>query len=108
MGLAHIHGWQGTLGLYLESFVQPFGTLWFIYLLPIFFVVTRALRGVPPLAIFLVAAILQIAPIDTGLVVVDEFCERFVFFSHRLLAGEVCFRDRRRTRKRARWSRSAG
>ena len=33
-------GW-GVLGLYLESFIEPFGTLWFIYLLPIFFVVTK-------------------------------------------------------------------
>ena len=31
----------GVAGLYLQAFVQPFGTLWFIYLLPIFFVVTK-------------------------------------------------------------------
>ena len=33
--------------LYLESFIEPFGTLWFIYLLPIFFVVTKLTRGIP-------------------------------------------------------------
>ncbi len=33
--------------LYLESFIEPFGTLWFIYLLPIFFVVTKLTRSVP-------------------------------------------------------------
>ena len=38
--------------LYLESFIDPFGTLWFIYLLPIFFVVTKLTRGVPPSAIW--------------------------------------------------------
>jgi hypothetical protein len=27
--------------LYLESFIESFGTLWFIYLLPIFCVVTK-------------------------------------------------------------------
>ena len=30
--------------LYLLSFIEPFGTLWFIYLLPIFFVVTKLTR----------------------------------------------------------------
>ena len=33
--------------LYLESFIEPFGTLWFIYLLPIFFVVTKLSREHP-------------------------------------------------------------
>src|ERR1700752_4923791 len=33
----HEHGALGTLWLYVESFWEPFGTLWFIYLLPIFF-----------------------------------------------------------------------
>ena len=34
--------------MYLESFIEPFGTLWFIYLLPIFFVVTKLSRQLPP------------------------------------------------------------
>ena len=39
-------GWRGVGGLsYLEAFIEPFGTLWFIYLLPIFFVVVK-LRAV--------------------------------------------------------------
>src|ERR1700704_2991820 len=38
------HGAAGTAWLYLEAFWEPFGTLWFIYLLPIFFVVTRLTR----------------------------------------------------------------
>ncbi len=45
------HGVAATLQLYLLSFIEPFGTLWFIYLLPIFFVVTKLTRRVPPLAI---------------------------------------------------------
>src|SRR5215207_7410509 len=40
-GFAHEHGALAVAGLYLQAFVQPFGTLWFIYLLPIFFVVTK-------------------------------------------------------------------
>ena len=30
-----------SASLYLESFIEPFGTLWFIYLLPVFFVITK-------------------------------------------------------------------
>ena len=42
--------WGHVGFLYLESFIEPFGTLWFIYLLPVFFVVTKATRRMPPLA----------------------------------------------------------
>ena len=38
--------WHHVGYLYLESFIEPFGTLWFIYLLPIFFVVTKLTRKV--------------------------------------------------------------
>ncbi|BAT58187.1 inner membrane protein YcfT [Variibacter gotjawalensis] len=69
-------------GQYLLAFVQPFGTLWFIYLLPIFFVVTKLARSykVSPLLVFLSAATLEILPIETGSVVIDEFASRFVYF----------------------------
>ena len=40
-------GWRHVGYLYLESFIEPFGTLWFIYLLPIFFVVTKLSRRDP-------------------------------------------------------------
>jgi uncharacterized membrane protein YcfT len=74
------HGWAGTAGLYLEAFVQPFGTLWFIYLLPIFFIVTKLARNVPPLAIWALAAALEMAHVNTGSMVIDEFAARFVYF----------------------------
>ena len=47
--------WAHVGFLYLESFIEPFGTLWFIYLLPVFFVVTKATRKWPPLLIWAVA-----------------------------------------------------
>jgi uncharacterized membrane protein YcfT len=62
------------------SFIQPFGTLWFIYLLPVFFVAAKLLRPVPPLAVFLAAAVLQMGAIHTGWLVIDEFANRFVYF----------------------------
>ena len=73
-------GWTEVGRFYLTAFVEPFGTLWFIYLLPVFFVVTKLTRKVPPLAIFLVGAALEIAPIHTGWTLMDEFASRFVYF----------------------------
>jgi uncharacterized membrane protein YcfT len=72
--------WAHVGLLYLESFIEPFGTLWFIYLLPVFFVVTKATRKMPPLAIWLVAAALETMHVATGWTVIDEFCARFVYF----------------------------
>src|SRR5437660_3948237 len=63
-GLAAEHGALGVARLYAEAFIEPFGTLWFIYLLPIFFVVTKLARGVPVIAIWLIAAGLEISHIQ--------------------------------------------
>ena len=79
-GLAGELGAVGVAKLYLLSYLEPFGTLWFIYLLPVFFVVTKLSRRVPPLAIFLVGAALEAAPIETGWIMIDEFAARFVYF----------------------------
>jgi uncharacterized membrane protein YcfT len=65
---------------YALAFVEPFGTLWFIYILPVFFVATKLAKRVPPLAIFVLAAVLEIAPIHTGWIMIDEFAGRFVYF----------------------------
>jgi uncharacterized membrane protein YcfT len=85
-GIAAEHGMAGVLKLYAVSFIEPFGTLWFIYLLPIFFVVTKLARAVPTLTVWVIAAALEIAPIETGWTVIDEFAGRFVYF----YTGYVC------------------
>jgi uncharacterized membrane protein YcfT len=72
--------WAHAGFLYLESFIEPFGTLWFIYLLPVFFVVTKATRRAPPLLIWGIAALLEMAHIASGWTVIDEFGARFVYF----------------------------
>lgn len=89
------HGIGGALRLYAEAFIQPFGTLWFIYLLPIFFVVTKLTRPLPPLLVWLAAAALEIAPIATGSIVIDEFAARFVYFysGYWLARGVFAFAD---------------
>jgi uncharacterized membrane protein YcfT len=73
-------GWAHAGFLYLESFIEPFGTLWFIYLLPVFFVVTKVTRRMPPLLIWGLAAMLEMAHIATGWTAIDEFAARFVYF----------------------------
>ena len=66
--------------MYALSFIEPFGTLWFIYLLPIFFVVTKLTQRVPAVAILIAGAALEMAKINTGWTVIDEFAARFVYF----------------------------
>lgn len=70
----------GALGVMVESLYQPFGTLWFVYMLPIFFLVTRLTRSLPVWLMLGVGAALEIAPIGTGFTVIDEFAARFVYF----------------------------
>lgn len=89
-GFAAETSWAHAAYLYLESFVEPFGTLWFIYELPIFFVVTKATRRLPPLLIWGMAAILEMTHAATGWTAIDEFAARFVYFySGYLFAGGV-------------------
>lgn len=73
-------GAMGVIEHYLLAYVQPFGTLWFIYILPIFFVITKLLRNVPVWLVLGSAAALEIAPVDTGALLVDEFAARYVYF----------------------------
>jgi len=90
----HDYGPLSTIWLYAESFIEPFGTLWFIYLLPIVFVVTKLAHGlrVPVWMVWLAAAALEIAPIHTGWTVIDEFAGRFVFFYTGYIAAPHIFR----------------
>ena len=94
--------WTHAGYLYLESFVEPFGTLWFIYLLPIFFVATKATRALPPPLIWGCAALLEMAHIATGWTVIDEFAARFVYFysGYWMAKGVFALSDRARERPR--------
>jgi uncharacterized membrane protein YcfT len=83
-------GWNHAGFLYLESFIEPFGTLWFIYLLPVFFAFTKSTRKIPRPLIWIVAALLESAHVATGWTLIDEFCARFVYFySGYLFATQV-------------------
>ena len=79
-GIYQAEGVSGALGAYLLGFVQPYGTLWFIYMLAVFFVVVKALRNISPVLVIAAAAVLEMAPVHTGWLLVDEFASRFVYF----------------------------
>ena len=79
-GMVQEAGINGVAAQYLLSYVQPFGTLWFIYLLAVFFVATKLLRDVPKPVVLVGAALLHVLAPHTGWLVIDEFADRFVFF----------------------------
>jgi uncharacterized membrane protein YcfT len=78
-GMIHEQGAMEVARLFLLSFIDPFGTLWFIYLLPVFFVFIKLTRRVPATVIWLFGAALEIAHINTGWMVPDEFAARFIY-----------------------------
>jgi uncharacterized membrane protein YcfT len=99
-GFATEHGWAHVGFEYLESFIDPFGTLWFIYLLPIFFIVIKLTRNVPAILVWGTAALLESAHVATGWTVPDEFCARFVYVYSGYLFADYVFAlsDRARAR----------
>jgi uncharacterized membrane protein YcfT len=70
--------------VYLRRWIDPVGALWFIHMLPVFFVVTRLLRSVPPWIVWLGAAALHSVwagySVKTGWKVPDELMSRYVYF----------------------------
>jgi uncharacterized membrane protein YcfT len=93
-------GWSHVGLMYLESFIEPFGTLWFIYLLPVFFVVIKLTRRLPPPLLWGVAALLESAHVATGWTVIDEFCARFVYIYSGYVFAEYVFALSNRARAR--------
>jgi uncharacterized membrane protein YcfT len=85
-------GWGHVGAMYLGAFIEPFGSLWFIYLLPIFFVVTKLARPVPSWVVWLAAAGLEMLHVATGWTVIDEFAARFVYFYSGYLFADTVFR----------------
>ncbi|MBS0242011.1 MAG: acyltransferase family protein [Proteobacteria bacterium] len=74
-------GAEEALKHYLMGYVEPFGTLWFIYLLAVYFSVAKLLRPLPKPLVLAAAALMHLLePETTGYVLLDEFMDRFVFF----------------------------
>ena len=92
-------GWIGEglgpadiLQRFAVALIEPYGTLWFIYMLPVMFLITRLLDRVHWLLVLATAALLEIAPIHTGLVLIDEFAARYVYFFAGYALAEPIFR----------------
>lgn len=69
-----------TLKTLLLTPIEPFGTIWFIYVLATFFLATRALKNLHPALLVLGAVILKLLPIETGWMVIDSFASQYIFF----------------------------
>lgn len=84
----------GALEQIAWAVIQPYGVLWFIYMLAVVGTVTKLLHSLraPVWAVFGVAAILQMAPIHTGSYLIDQFAEYFVFFYAGYIMAPVLFR----------------
>jgi uncharacterized membrane protein YcfT len=72
----------GALGDMALAIVQPYGVLWFIYMLAVLGLITKLVHDwrLPQWAVLVVAAILQMAPIQTGAYALDQFAEYYVYF----------------------------
>ncbi|MCB1516903.1 MAG: acyltransferase family protein [Hyphomicrobiaceae bacterium] len=85
----------GTALSYLSwAIVQPYGVLWFIYLLAVFGTVAKLLWTfrVPHAPVWIAAAILQMLPVHTASYALDQFAEYFVYFFTGYIAAPHVFR----------------
>ncbi|QQR40327.1 acyltransferase family protein [Devosia rhizoryzae] len=66
----------------VSAIVEPYGVLWFIYMLAVFGLVSKLLHDLraPHWTVLGIAALLQMADIHTGSYLVDQFAEYFVYF----------------------------
>lgn len=81
--VALVAGDPATAASYLAwAVVEPYGVLWFIYMLAVFSAVAKLVHQarLPHWAVLAAGAALQIAPVHVGSYVVDQFAEYFVFF----------------------------
>lgn len=76
-----------------HALVYPFPPLWFIYVLPLYFVVVKLMRRVPAPLVFAVAVALHTLPIQTGWPAIDVFARHyFVYFLAGALLAPMVFR----------------
>lgn len=82
--------WQALPGFALHTLIEPFGTLWFIYVLALFYLATRAMRFMPRPVLWGLSGALHVLAIQTGWTVIDAFADNYVFFlTGYVLAQEI-------------------
>lgn len=84
----------GAGGDLVWALVQPYGVLWFIYMLAVCGAVAKVLHDIraPHWAVVIVAAGLQMAGIKTGSYAIDQFAAYFVFFYSGYVLAPQLFR----------------
>jgi uncharacterized membrane protein YcfT len=72
----------GALSYLAWAIVEPYGVLWFIYMLAVFGLVSKLLNQfkVPHWLALAAGAVLQMASVHTGSYLVDQFCAYFLYF----------------------------
>jgi uncharacterized membrane protein YcfT len=73
-------GLDGALKQYLEAYYDPFGSLWFIYLLAVFCIVAKLVHRQPAWLVTAIGLAAHVLVPHTDVFLVDEFFARFVFF----------------------------
>ena len=71
-----------ALGYMAWAIIEPYGVLWFIYMLAVFSAVTKLLHDqrVPHWTVLAVGAVLQMSGLHVGSYVIDQFAAYFVYF----------------------------
>jgi len=78
---------------YFYYLYHPDHMLWFIQVLPMYFVVTRLARqALPSWVVFAGAAALMLWRVDSGIAAFDNFCQYYVFFLCGYLFASQIFR----------------
>lgn len=99
-GLAAAEGLDGVLWRAVATLWAPFGTMWFLYMLPLFFVVTKLARRWPRTLLAAAAGLYlahsaietAIAPVAEDAFMLAEFAQRYVFFVLGYLGAPWVFR----------------
>ena len=81
MVLPHDGGWAVSYLDFLLIPLEPFGLMWFIYALAVFFAFMRFTRDVRPAIVVMFALSLYFMNVNTGWTMPDEFAHRFIFFA---------------------------
>tara|TARA_R110000868_G_scaffold167895_8_gene402416 strand:- start:3057 stop:4091 length:1035 start_codon:yes stop_codon:yes gene_type:complete len=81
MVLPHDGGWAVSYLDFLLIPLEPFGLMWFIYALAVFFAFMRFTRDVRPAIVVMFALALYFMNLNTGWTMPDEFAHRFIFFA---------------------------
>ncbi len=80
IALPHEGIWHVTYKDLLLIPLEPFGLLWFIYALAVFFTIMRLTRDVRPAIMVFLALAFYFTRLNTGWTMPDEFARRFIFF----------------------------